>query len=93
MNVNKQIVDMSSAYPSNELVPALAASRYLPERKRYAFLKKSKEEIEKRQRIRNMIRKSMCPICGGKLNRGIKIKKNDYKRKWTCTNCKNEYII
>lgn len=84
---------MSSAYPSNELLPALAASRYLPERKRYAFLEKSKEEIEKRQRIRNMIRKSICPICGGKLNRCIKIKKNDYKRKWTCTNCKNEYII
>lgn len=84
---------MSSAYPSNELLITLAASRYLPERKRYAFLEKSKEEIEKKQQIRNMIRKSICPICSGKLNRGIKIKKNDYKRKWTCTNCKSEYTI
>lgn len=93
MNIDKQIVDMSSAYPSNELLSALAASRHLPERKRDAFLEQSKEELEKRQRTRNMIRQSICPICGGKLSRGKKDKKNDYKRKWTCTNCKSEYTI
>jgi len=33
------------------------------------------------------ITKSICPDCEGKLIRGKKDKKNDYKRLWVCKNC------
>jgi RNase P subunit RPR2 len=46
------------------------------------------------QRIREVkIIKNICPDCEGKLIRGKKDKKNDYKRIWTCKDCGNAQSV
>ncbi len=55
------------------------------------------ERAEKRhslyeQRIRQeKIIKNICPDCEGKLIRGKKDKRNDYKRLWSCKDCGNSH--
>ena len=59
-----------------------------------------KAENEKRkqfnteQRIKAAkIRKNICPDCDGKLVRGKKDKKNDYKREWCCASCHSQFYM
>jgi hypothetical protein len=59
---------------------------------------KAKREEERRllseQRIRHAkIIKNICPDCEGKLIRGKKDKKNDYKRKWICGDCGSSHSM
>lgn len=47
-----------------------------------------KRELMAEERIRKAkVLKNICPECEGKLIRGKKDKKNDYKRMWTCKDC------
>lgn len=39
------------------------------------------------------ILKNSCPDCSGKLMRGRKQKKNDYKRTWRCADCENIHTM
>lgn len=50
-------------------------------------------KTEEQRIIRVKVTKSICPSCDGKLTRGKKDKKNDYKRKWACGECKNTYHL
>lgn len=46
------------------------------------------------QRIRHAkIIQNICPDCEGKLVRGKKDKKNNYKRAWNCRDCQNSHSM
>jgi hypothetical protein len=47
--------------------------------------------LQEERRIKACIVSGTCPSCQSKLIRGKKDKKNDYKRKWTCIGCFEEY--
>ncbi|RYI30568.1 hypothetical protein EVU96_09130 [Bacillus infantis] len=50
--------------------------------------RKERRRLLEEQRVRKaLVLKSICPDCEGKLIRGKKDKKNDYKRSWDCSNC------
>ncbi len=50
--------------------------------------RRERRRLLEEQRVRkNAIIKNICPDCEGKLIRGKKDKKNDYKRSWYCSNC------
>lgn len=59
-------------------------------------LLKRKEERKIAQEKRHVIacvNAGKCPFCQGKLVRGKKDKKNDYKRTWTCSKCESVCIL
>jgi uncharacterized protein with PIN domain len=47
---------------------------------------------EERERKAKVIQ-NICPDCDGKLARGKKDKKNNYKRQWNCKDCGNSHSI
>jgi hypothetical protein len=50
--------------------------------------REEKRRLLAEERIRKAkIIENVCPACEGKLIRGKKDKKNDYKRMWTCKDC------
>jgi len=51
-----------------------------------------RETKEKQKRITACIQQGLCPDCLGKLIRGKKDKKNNYKRTWNCVKCNKEII-
>lgn len=65
--------------------------------------KYTKEERERmrqeREAIRNEeircshIRSGICPSCEGKLVRGKKDKRHNYKRSWECKECKEVHLV
>jgi RNase P subunit RPR2 len=64
-------------------------SKLSPEQK---VEREEKRRLLSEQRIRHAkIMKNICPDCEGKLIRGKKDKKNDYKRIWTCKDCGNSH--
>lgn len=94
----KDIISIiGSSTPSYGLLNALLASsvhhnnKRTPE-EREAIAKRRRLRHEEEQRQANII-KNVCPTCNGKLIRGKKDKKNDYKRTWTCTDCDTSHII
>lgn len=59
---------------------------------------KTKRDNERRKLAKEQIRqakiiKNICPICDGRLVRGKKNKKNDYKRVWTCSQCGSSHNV
>lgn len=54
--------------------------------------RKEESRIKSEQREkRAKVIKNICPDCNGKLSRGKKDKKNNYKRFWTCKDCGNSH--
>ena len=51
------------------------------------------EAQRKERRRQACIRLNTCPTCEGKLDRGKKDKKNDYKRVWICQKCGESHHI
>jgi hypothetical protein len=97
MNLDKIIMGVGkehSGYPSIEALvaaSAMANASLTPEEK--AERRSKREELEKKRRLVTMVRQGICPICGSKLHRGKKDKKNDYKRSWDCTTCGSIHSI
>jgi RNase P subunit RPR2 len=67
----------------------MASSRKLPKLTEEEKIKRAeRKRLSSEERIRQAtIIKNICPACEGKLVRGKKDKKNDYKRLWTCKDC------
>jgi len=77
----------------NSLVAAtkIEESKLTPEQK---ILRNEARRIKEDQEIKRVkILKNICPECGGKLIRGKKDKKNDYKRSWKCVNCESVFSM
>jgi len=56
--------------------------------------RQERRRLLEEQRIRHVkIVKNICPDCDGKLSRGKKDKKNDYKRSWNCMECGTDHSI
>lgn len=74
------------------LAEARKAEARLPEeereRRKEERLKASEERLRQSQIIANK-----CPSCGGKLVRGKKDKRNDYKRNWDCLDCGSQHSV
>lgn len=71
------------------LASARANSKLTTEEK---MERKEKRRLLEEERIRKAkIIKNICPECEGKLIRGKKDKKNDYKRIWNCESCKSSH--
>ena len=58
----------------------------LPQSEQDQIIAKRESDAEQK-RITQHIQQGVCPHCEGKLIRGKKDKKNDYKRTWKCLNC------
>lgn len=56
---------------------------------REAYLRAKKDEELRQARIL----KNMCPDCSGKLVRGSKQKKHNYKRGWRCIDCNTLHLM
>lgn len=68
------------------------ANAKLPEEERER--RKQEREAARQERIRQaQIIQNVCPSCEGKLIRGKKDKRNDYKRVWNCFNCGSQHSI
>ena len=88
---NKRSIVVDSFYEINSLLAGMMArnSKLTPEEKT-ANRKANELRIEKECRKYQVI-KNVCPSCEGKLIRGQKDKRNDYKRLWTCRACGDKY--
>lgn len=54
---------------------------------------KQKRDAIRREEIRCItVRQGICPSCEGKLIRGKKDKRNNYKRSWECKNCEEVHL-
>lgn len=50
--------------------------------------RKERRRLLEEERVRvSKITQNVCPSCDGKLKRGKKDKKNEYKRLWECIDC------
>lgn len=57
-------------------------------------LRKEKRRLASEERFRQAsILQNICPSCKGKLVRGKKNKKNDYKRDWKCSKCNEIHSV
>ena len=55
---------------------------------------KQKREAIREEEIRcSLVRQCICPSCKGKLIRGKKDKRNNYKRSWECKECKEAHLV
>jgi hypothetical protein len=53
-----------------------------------------RRRLSSEERIRQAkIIKNICPACEGKLVRGKRDKKNDYKRLWNCKDCGSSHTV
>lgn len=58
------------------------------------IIRKEKRRLLSEERLRkSLILQSICPSCKGKLVRGKKNKKNDYKRDWKCSECDKTHSV
>ena len=55
-------------------------------------MKQKREAIRKEEVRCAYIRQGICPSCKGKLIRGKKVKRNNYKRSWDCKECKEMHL-
>lgn len=80
-------------YPNNIslLLAAISANESRLTEEQKIKRKDERERREKQRIIQVKILKNICPDCEGKLIRGKKSKKFDYKRLWTCKHCTNQY--
>jgi predicted SprT family Zn-dependent metalloprotease len=63
------------------------------EQNRITAERKEQEIIKGEQkRVTAYMNQGKCPDCLGKLIRGKKDKKNDYKRAWRCEKCNKDII-
>ena len=53
--------------------------------------KEERERWEEEYRINECVSQGKCPDCKGKLIRGKKDKRNNYKRTWTCSECESKF--
>lgn len=93
----KEIIGLSGnevspyALLSSLMIAANQNSKLSPEEKAE---REEKRRIQSEQRIRQAkVIKNICPDCEGKLIRGKKDKKNNYKRIWTCKDCGNTHSV
>lgn len=68
------------------------AEARLPEEERTRRKEERRKASEERLRQAQIIQ-NVCPFCEGKLIRGKKDKKNNYKRSWQCSNCRRTHSI
>lgn len=68
------------------------AEARLSEEERAQRKEASRLASEERSR-RAYINQGTCPSCEGKLIRGKKDKKNNYKRAWVCSKCKELHTM
>ena len=95
--MNKSIVSiggMANVYglAVGLLAEARKAEARLPEEERRRRKEEQRLALEERYRQASIIR-NICPTCEGKLIRGKKDKRNDYKRPWTCSICEEIHSI
>lgn len=94
-SIERMIRDNFGSDPSSTITAMLFAanrkSKYTKEEKEN--IRKNLEEKNQERKRTNKIISSICPTCDGKLIRGKKDKKNDYKRIWKCKECNQEHLI
>lgn len=56
-------------------------------------MKLKREAIRKEEVRCSYIRQGICPSCEGRLIRGKKNKRNDYKRSWDCKECNEMHLV
>lgn len=54
---------------------------------------KRMKQREEQRILHYKVLKNICPSCDGKLFRGKKDKKRDYKRTWSCKDCESKYWV
>lgn len=93
MNINQitKILETDSGMAYAQLTSMIMASKRRYESK-YTLeereIHKIKRELERKEDIRRShIHSGECPSCKGKLLRGKKNKKMEYKREWKCESC------
>ena len=88
----KAIGIIGNGYPGiNTLLAAMAIqdSRLSKEEK---VAREERRRLAEEQRIRKAkVHQNICPDCDGKLIRGKKDKKFDYKRLWSCNECDHRF--
>lgn len=89
-----QLIDYSN--PMGSLTAIMAASKMTYDKLPEDEKKRRKEASDKQRREsvrRNQILQNICPTCGGRLARGKKNRKNDYKRDWVCIECDDVHSL
>lgn len=56
------------------------------------IMKREREAIREEEIRCSKVRQGVCPSCKGKLTRGKKDKRNNYKRSWECKECKETHL-
>lgn len=55
---------------------------------------RQEREVSRLEEIRcSQVRQGICPSCEGKLIRGKKDKRNNYKRSWECKECEEVHLV
>jgi len=57
------------------------------------IMRQEREAIKIEEFRCSQVRQGICPSCKGKLIRGKKDKRNDYKRLWDCKECKEKHLV
>lgn len=84
MNSHNRIVAMASASALMSGILRKKAHLSAEEKQRI----EQERAADRRERLRQaQIIRNICPACEGKLIRGKKDKRNDYKRAWKCSSC------
>lgn len=55
-------------------------------------MKQERENFRKEEVRCSQVRQGICPTCNGKLIRGKKDKRNEYKRSWECKECEEKHL-
>lgn len=56
-------------------------------------MKQEREAIREEEIRCSQVRQGICPSCKGKLIRGKKDKRNNYKRSWKCEDCEKTHLV
>ena len=93
---------MNSNNPYGDLLPNLISILLMGQQVKKPFNDRSQEEQDQinakwesdkeNKRVKEYIQQGICPYCEGKLIRGKKDKKNNYKRTWNCVKCEKDLI-
>lgn len=93
--LDKIVSDIGSNPLSTIVAMMLSANRNFNEKytkEQQLEMKQNREAIRKEEVRCANIRQGICPSCEGKLIRGKKDKRNNYKRSWDCKECKEMHL-